>query len=99
MSRRIAPLTLLCLFVFAGGAARASAQGRAPDGKELKQAEAGRIKSVTTRTRSANLLAGEVRDIFQTSRAILQTSFPCLPRSDETTHVPAAPNALRAPRR
>jgi len=40
MPRRIAPLTLLCLLVFAGGAAHASAQARAPAGKELKKAEA-----------------------------------------------------------
>jgi len=40
MPRRIAPLSLLCLLVFAGGAARTSAQGRAHGGKELKKAEA-----------------------------------------------------------
>ena len=40
MPRRVTLLTLLCLVVFAGGAARVSAQGRAPVGKELKKAEA-----------------------------------------------------------
>ncbi|HWW74805.1 MAG TPA: hypothetical protein VNZ44_05370 [Pyrinomonadaceae bacterium] len=36
----MAPLSLLCLLVFAGGAARVSAQGRAPGGGDLKKAEA-----------------------------------------------------------
>lgn len=36
----MAPLSLLCLLVFAGGAARVSAQGRAPGGRDLKKAEA-----------------------------------------------------------
>ncbi|HJQ35317.1 MAG TPA: hypothetical protein VJ866_24410 [Pyrinomonadaceae bacterium] len=36
----MAPLSLLCLLVFAGGTARTSAQVRAPGGKELKKTEA-----------------------------------------------------------
>jgi hypothetical protein len=40
MPRRVALLTLLCLLVFAGRAAHASAQGKALSGKELKKAEA-----------------------------------------------------------
>ena len=40
MPRRVAPLTLLCLVVFAGVASRVAAQGRAPSGKDLKKAEA-----------------------------------------------------------
>lgn len=40
MPRRVVPLALLCLLVFAGRAAHASPQGREPDGKELRKAEA-----------------------------------------------------------
>ena len=40
MPRRIAPLTLLCLLVFAGGTSRVSARGRALGGRDLKKAEA-----------------------------------------------------------
>ena len=40
MPRRVALLTLLCLLVFSGGAARASAQGHKPGSKDLKKAEA-----------------------------------------------------------
>ena len=40
MPRRVVLLTLLCLLVFAGRVAHASAQGRAPGNKELKKAEA-----------------------------------------------------------